>query len=153
MDATEAAVGASSRSDLAARSDGVTAKIRHAVQTRIIDTAPEEVSAALVDAPSRDVLVAAEAHARALARSRKSAAKIGLGTATESAISSIRRACVGRIDEVLSQASGSGDPAANKANANAVVFQSVRLIELADGAASARQILANARQRLKALAG
>jgi hypothetical protein len=147
--AEEGVVGAN-RKALKERAEMVKGKMREALKTQLIETAPGEISAALADDVSRETLIAAETYARALAKARKTAGQIGLGSATTTAISTVRRNCLGRIDDLLKPASGGGGPAP-LTQIRSGVFQSVRLIELVDGASSGREILADAMRRMKAL--
>lgn len=144
LTAVDKALGPASRRELAARAEGLDTRVRDTLQRRIIDPATEGVAAALEDSPTRETLRAAEKHALALAVSLRTATKLGLGTAAEKAVVGIRRACLDRIDEILRRSSGD----VGKQEAEAAMFQSVRLIELVEGVTSARDIMADARRRL-----
>lgn len=152
LDSADAGTSGGARATVKGQADVAKIKVRDALKTQIIDPASAGIAAALSGEASREALLAAEGYARALARTRKSAAKVGLGTATDSAISTVRRNCLGRIDDLLKPAKPSADPAADYAKTRAQVFQSVRIIELVDGASSGREVLADAQRRLKALA-
>lgn len=149
--AMEKTLGPSSRRELATRSDGLDTRVRDALQRRIIEPATQGVTAALGDAPSREILRAAEGHALALAVSLKTATRVGLGAAADKAVVAIRRACLDRIDEILRRSAGEGG--VDTDGAEAAMFQSVRLIELVEGVTSARDIMADARRRLAAAKG
>lgn len=151
LDTADAATSGATRAMVKGQADAVKIKVRDALKTQVIDVAASGIAAALTGEASRDSLLAAEGYARALAKTRKSAGKVGLGTATDSAIQSVRRNCIGRIDDLLKPSPPSTDPAADYARTRTQVFQSVRIIELVDGASSGRDVLADVQRRLKAL--
>jgi hypothetical protein len=141
----EQTVGSSSRRQLAEHTQGIEARIKAALKARVIDPASAGVAAALTEAPPRDVLVAAENQALALSTALRAASNVGLGTEATTAVVTIRRACLDRIDEILKRSVGEG---LESERAEAAVYQSVRLIELVEGVTAARDILADARRRL-----
>jgi hypothetical protein len=141
----EQTVGSSSRRQLAEHTQGIEARLKAALKARVIDPASAGVAAALTEAPPRDVLVAAENQALALSTALRAASNVGLGTEATTAVVTIRRACLDRIDEILKRSVGEG---LEPERAEAAVYQSVRLIELVEGVTAARDILADARRRL-----
>lgn len=151
LDSADAGTSGGARAAVKEQAEAVKQKVRAALKAQVIDAASTGIAAALSNDASRDSLLAAEGYARALAKTRKSAGKLGIGTATDTAIQSVRRNCLGRIDDLLRPAPPSADPAADYARTRTQVFQSVRLIELVDGASSGREVLADAQRRLKAL--
>ena len=151
LETADNATSGAARATVKGQADAVKIKVRDALKEQIIDVAAPGISAALTNDASRDSLLAAEGYARALAKTRRSAAKVGLATATDSAIQSVRRNCIGRIEDLLKPTPPSDNPAADYAKTRAQVFQSVRIIELVDGASSGRDVLADAQRRLKNL--
>ena len=143
--AMEKSLGPSSRRELAARSTGLDERMRDALRTRVIDPATEGITAALNDDVSSETLRAAENHAFALAVSRKTAGTLGMSEAADRAVSSIRRACLDRIDEMFRR--GSAGTKLDRDQAETAIFRSVRLIELVEGVSAAREIMTEARRR------
>ncbi|HZT89093.1 MAG TPA: hypothetical protein VFA12_14055 [Stellaceae bacterium] len=106
---------------------------RAALDEHVIEAAPAALEAAFEDAPGQDALLAAEAHARALYRSRHAAKKLGLGAKAEAAMAAARERFEARLAEELKAAAEAGN-----SEGNAAIFRAIRMIELVAGTEAAR---------------
>src|SRR5258708_5780374 len=142
---THDALDAKGRSELERRTEGVSAVVRTMLGERIIDAAPAAIAAALPGPdgePSKENLLAAEAHARAFSRSRRIAGLLGLERQATTVAAAIRKRFEARVDELRQQARAAPE---QNAAAQAGIYQSVRMVELAVGAREAAQLLRTAR--------
>jgi hypothetical protein len=113
---------------------------------QVINPAAATIAAALTQiktAPGSADLIAAEAHARALGRSRRLAKNVGLESAAFTAVSNIREKLSANIGEMLL-----GGAAAVTDTARRSVFGTIRLFELVAGPEEAERVLRQAQKRL-----
>ncbi len=138
------------RAELGQRAQHVVEVIRKMIGEHVIEPAADAVAAALpsADAPlTTQAVLAAEAHARALGRTRRIAAQVGLDDRVRSAVAMIQTRLQEAIEAALRRSAA--EPAAIKRH-EAEVFRSIRLVELVAGPAEAERLFAMARERLAA---
>jgi hypothetical protein len=141
----------SMKSELDKGTQHVAGVIKELLGKHVIGAAAEVIGAAVAPAgsppgtaPKTEQLVAAEAHARALARSRKLARHVGLESQASAAVSTIHDRLTASVDEALE-----GDHTdAEKELARKAVFGAIRLIELVAGPEEAERLLRRAQKRL-----
>jgi hypothetical protein len=124
--------------------DGV---IKGLLGRHVIEPATTVIAAALgrAGAPANDEdLVAAEAHARALARSRQLAKHVGLDAAANAAVIAIRDQLKANIGQTLE----TGGATRDKDAVRKTVFGTIRLLEMVAGPEEAERLLRQAQKHL-----
>ncbi|MBV8888576.1 MAG: hypothetical protein JO305_02800 [Alphaproteobacteria bacterium] len=129
-------VGEAARSGLARSGPEIETTVRAALGSRVIDPAPAALGAALEADASTDTLRTAESHARALRRSRRAAASVGLGEQAEQTIAAMQGRLEARIRDEL-QRTGGGLPSLGSGE-GAALFRAIRMVELLSGPETAR---------------
>lgn len=143
------ALGAGRRAQLDGRMAPAIASVRRALSERVVQQAPAFIAAGLPSsrtAPPTAAIIEAEDYARALGRSRRAAAIIGLENEVTAAIAEARRRCEATIAESIQQTEVAP---ATRLDAESTIYRSIRFIELVDGPQRARELLLDARRRLK----
>jgi hypothetical protein len=133
------------RAPFEARIAPVVAAVRTALTERILRDAPDISAMVLMEGSSEEMLVAAENHARALGRMRGAASAVGLDAQTGRAITELRQRFEAQIVDQLRRAL---TPSA-RSGAERAVHRAIRFVELIDGPQRARELFADARQRLR----
>jgi hypothetical protein len=133
MAETTGVVGKALKTGLDENALGMEQAARAALDEHVIDAAPGALEAAFAIEPARDALLAAEAHARALYRSRKAAQRLGLGDKAEAIMTSMRHRFEACVQDELKAAAATGSPATS-----AALYRAIRMIELVAGTEAAR---------------
>lgn len=143
---TRGTTDGSQRGKFDARLAPVVDLVRATLRDRIIADAPSIAATVLAEGGTEEAIRAAETHARALGRSRRAAAAVGLDAEIGGAIAELRQRFEAHVGEQLGQAATTQSA---RAAAERSVHRSIRFVELIDGPQRARELLLEVRQRLR----
>jgi hypothetical protein len=133
---TRESVGGPARVKLEREAKSLSQAVRGALKTRVIDAAVPTIAPALTS-DQYEAWAAAEAHARALRRSRHTASQLGLGPAADASVSQLHDTIVTRINESSKAMKNAESGDADAKQAQAEFFRAVRILELVEGSKSA----------------
>lgn len=128
------------------RLEPVVSLVRTTLRDRIINDAPSVAATVLAEDGTEERICAAENLARALGRSRRAASLVGLDAEVGGTIAKLRQRFEAHIAEQLSHVT---EPQSARAAVERTVHRSIRFVELIDGPQRARELLLDARQRLR----